>query len=105
LQQFLLCRTDPARPSAVYRAVCGQHTARYWKRAANWSGGALKRAYSAQTENIQYQFSHPNINFIIHICISSHLDSILDRVSRPGSPGQVLNKWWNLHGQMFFIIK
>jgi hypothetical protein len=70
LQQFLLCRTDPAiaRPSVrgLPRGLSPTHSA-VLEAGGKLERGELKRAYSAQTDNIQYQFSHPNVNCIIQI--------------------------------------
>jgi len=68
LQQFLLCRTDPAiaRPSVrgLPRGLSPTHSA-VLEAGGKLERGGVERAYSAQTDNIQYQFSHPSVNFII----------------------------------------
>jgi hypothetical protein len=74
LQQFLLCRTDPAiaRPSVrgLPRGLSPTPSA-VLEAGGKLERGGIERAYSAQTDNIQYQFYHPYINFIIHISILS----------------------------------
>jgi hypothetical protein len=62
-------RTPPARPSVrgLPRGLSQTHSAVLEAGGKLERAGGVERAYSAQTENIQYQFSHPKINLIIQL--------------------------------------